>query len=363
MDLKIEKLKLSNFRNYDSFLLEDVGTLTVFIGDNGVGKTNILEGINLLTSCETLRHAQINQLVKENCTAARLEACFTDGNRSIDITLDLEPGKKKYQVNGKAKSITDVKGTLPAVSFTPDDLELAKKSSSVKRNALDALGMQLSKSYHVVYRDFEKALRYKNRLLKEEAAPTLVESINDTLVICASQLYCYRVSLFKRIIPLLENNYREISRSDESLTATYTPSWTGAPSEEADVVRDDVREDLQRALTERMEEEYMRRKSVVGPHTDVITFNLANKDASHFASQGQQRSIVLAWKLAEVELVKQTLGTTPVLLLDDVMSELDGSRRDKLVDFVTDDMQTFITATDLSGFNENLLERARVIRL
>ena len=128
-------------------------------------------------------------------------------------------------------------------------------------------------------------------------------------------------------------------------------------------MRDDVREDLQRALNERMDEEYMRRKSVVGPHTDVITFNLANKDASHFASQGQQRSIVLAWKLAEVELVKQTLGTTPVLLLDDVMSELDGSRRDKLVDFVTDDMQTFITATDLSGFNENLLERARVIRL
>ena len=80
MDLKIEKLKLSNFRNYDSFFLEDVGTLTVFIGDNGVGKTNILEGINLLTSCETLRHAQINQLVKENCTAARLEAFFTDGN-------------------------------------------------------------------------------------------------------------------------------------------------------------------------------------------------------------------------------------------------------------------------------------------
>ena len=363
MDLKIEKLELSNFRNYDRFLLEDVGNLTVFIGDNGVGKTNILEGVNLLTSCETFRHAQINQRIKENSETARLATCFTDGNRNIDITLDLEPGKKKYQVNGKVKSVTDVKGTLPSVSFTPDDLELAKKSSSVKRNALDALGMQLSKSYHVVYRDFEKSLRYKNRLLKEEAPRALIESINDTLVICASQLYCYRVSLFKRIMPLLESNYREIAHSDESLTATYEPSWTNAPSVENDVVRDVVREDLERALSDRMDEECSRRKSVVGPHTDVITFNLANRDASHYASQGQQRSIVLAWKLAEVELVKLTLGITPVLLLDDVMSELDGSRRDKLVDFVTDDMQTFVTATDLSGFNENLLERAQVIRL
>ena len=363
MDLKIRKLRLTGFRSYDHFELDDIGNLTIFIGSNGVGKTNVLEGVNLLTSCESFRHSQIVQLIKEGSQAARLESTSTDGDRLVETVLNLEPGKKRYLVNGKAKSITDVKGVLPAVSFTPDDLELAKKSSSVKRNAIDSLGMQLSKNYHVVYRDFEKTVRYKNRLLKEEAAPALIQSFNDTLVVCASQLYCYRVSLFKRMVPLVETYYRDLASSNEEFGATYTPSWSDVAEENDKPQRDEVRALLSQALEDRFAEETARHRSVVGPHADVITFTLSGKDASHFASQGQQRSIVLAWKLAEVEMVKRTLGTAPVLLLDDVMSELDGSRRDKLVDFVTDDMQTFVTATDLSAFNENLLEKAQVIRL
>ena len=363
MDLKIEKIKFLDFRNYDSFSLDGTGNLTVFIGDNGVGKTNILEGVSLLTSCESFRGAQIAQLVREGQPQARLEANISDGNRQLDVALTLEPGKKKYQINGKNKAITDMKGILPSVSFTPDDLELAKKSSSVKRAAVDSLGMQLSKSYHVVFRDFEKTIRYKNRLLKEEASDALIESINDTLVVCASQLYCYRVSLFRRMVPLVERYYADISQSGERFGATYIPSWADEPLDDGEVVRDQVKSVLTAKLHELMQEERMRHRSIIGPHVDKMTFSLDARDASQFASQGQQRSIVLAWKLAEVEMVRQTLGTAPVLLLDDVMSELDESRREKLVAFVNDDIQTFITATDLAVFNQDLLQRAQVVRL
>lgn len=107
----------------------------------------------------------------------------------------------------------------------------------------------------------------------------------------------------------------------------------------------------------------MRKRCLIGPHNDEILFNLSNRDASAFASQGQQRSIVLSWKLAEVEMVSQILGVKPVLLLDDVLSELDGTRREMLVKFVTDDIQTFITATDLDGFSGSFIDRARVVRL
>ena len=361
--LKIEELRLAGFRNHDDFRLDDVGNLTILVGKNEVGKTNVLEGISLLTACESFRHAPTAQMIGEGRQMARLSSRASDGNRVLDVSLTLEPGKKKFELNGKAKAATDVKGTLPCVSFTPDDLELAKKTSSVKRSALDSIGMQLSKSYHVVYRDFEKAVRYKNRLLKEEADPFLVESINDTLVICASQLFCYRASLFKRMIPLVRRNYADISHSNEGFDATYEPSWQTEPLGDGDIARDEVKTQLERAYAEALEEERTRRRSIVGPQADAITFTLSGKDASQYASQGQQRSIVLAWKLAEVEVVERSLSVSPVLLLDDVMSELDESRREKLVELVGDGLQTFVTTTDLSGMNGELLKKAQVVEL
>ena len=363
MDLKIGKISFSDFRNYERYVLEGVGPLTIFVGPNGVGKTNILEGINLLTAGETFRHAQISQLVREGKEQARLEIDSTDGNRSLKTSLLLEAGKKRYQVNGKAKSLSDLKGVLPSVSFTPDDLDLAKKSSSVKRDALDALGMQLSKNYYIVHRDYEKTVRYKNRLLKEEASRILIESVNDTLLLCGSQLFCYRVSLFDRMIPIMSGRYDDISHSGERFGASYVPSWDDRPLEDGVPARETVRKRLEEALSSTMEEERVRGRSLVGPHADKLSFTLDGRDVASYASQGQQRSIVLAWKLAEVETVKKSLGTAPVLLLDDVMSELDETRRDKLVKLVTDDTQTFMTATDLTGFNEELLGKAQVIRL
>ncbi len=381
MNLHITDISLSDFRNYERFALSDVGELTVFTGRNGVGKTNVLEAVQLLTSGVSFRHPQIGQLIREGATRARVEIEATDGNRHLATSLALEPGKKRYSVNGKAKSTADVRGTLPSVMFTPDDLQLAKKSSSVKRTALDELGSQLARNYHVVLGDYEKTLRYKNRLLKDEAPADLIAAIDETLVTCGSQLFCYRSALFSRVLPLVREFYQEISDGGEVFSATYLPSWdhlagmeasatseglagatlslreNGAP--DRDQVRDLLFENLQRygAL------EAQRHRSLVGPHNDKISFALARRDASAFASQGQQRSIVLAWKLAEVELVRQTLGTNPVLLLDDVLSELDATRREALVRFADDDIQTFITATDLDGFNPALLDRACVVAL
>ncbi|MBQ9043575.1 MAG: DNA replication and repair protein RecF [Eggerthellaceae bacterium] len=383
MGLRITDISLSGFRNYDDFSLGDIGNLTIFTGHNGVGKTNVLEAIQLMTSASSFRHPHIAQLVKDGTDHARIQMESTDGNRRITTALTLETGKKRYTVNGKAKSVVDIRGTLPAVAFTPDDLQLAKKSSSVKRNALDDLGAQLTRNYHVVLGDYEKTLRYKNRLLKEEAPSDLVAAINETLITCGSQLFCYRVALYSRMLPLLQRTYSEISHDNELFSATYLASWDHADGMEPvsfgasgllmgepfDVRdngapdRDQVRTILAAKLEAHAPEERRRARSLVGPHNDKIAFFLSGRDASAFASQGQQRSIVLAWKLAEVELVRQTLGTNPVLLLDDVMSELDATRRDTLVHFASEDLQTFITATDLDAFNPVLLDRARIVAL
>ena len=371
--MKIADLEFSNFRNYEHFELPDIGDLVVLFGPNAVGKTNVLEGIHLVTAATSFRNAQIGQLVRQGSTHAFIRAELRDDQHLITTTLFMEEGKRRYQVNGKNKTASDVKGTLPAVSFIPDDLDLAKKSSSVKRNSLDNLGVQLSKSYNVVYRDYDKALKYKNRLLKDDSPQPLIDAINETLLTVATQLYCYRRSLFERMMPLVQGQYDKLAQSGEAFGATYVPSWlrtqerfpgtSSFPEESAKTLeRDEVRTYIYDAFERFNAKETRARRAFVGPHNDQISFELDGKDAAAFASQGQQRSIVLAWKLAEVELVKQMTGANPVLLLDDVMSELDASRRDMLVEAVGDKVQTFITATDLSAFNESLLDRAQIVR-
>ena len=237
---------------------------------------------------------------------------------------------------------------------------------SVRRAAVDALGSQLSANHHLIRRDYEKVLRHKNKLLKDEADRTLVESVNEMLITCGAQLTCYRAALFEKLSRSMRAFYEDISDGRERLDACYVPSW-----EEHDpgkvrtfsFARDEAREALARALEARGAEERARRRSVVGPHADKMEFFIDGRNAAVFGSQGQQRCVVLAFKLAEATIMREMLGQNPVLLLDDVMSELDASRRRALVAFVTDDMQAFVTTTNLDYFDADLLDRARVVRL
>lgn len=375
MGLKIRSIELFHFRNYDRFELHDVGNLTIFIGRNAIGKTNVLEGIQLLTSTTSFRHPLISQLIQDGSPFSRISLESGDQARSLETTLVLEEGKKRYEVNGKPRKAIDVRGMMPSIAFIPDDLQIAKKTSGVKRDALDDLGVQLTKNYYIIRKDFEKALRYKNRLLKEEASPSLIAAINETFATCAAQLFCYRYVLFNKMIPLVSQKYGEISSNGESFRARYVASWDhiagnreaaeGPGGEMGDVYAD--RKAVRTLILEEMEklgnEERSRHRCLIGPQGDKLYFELDGRDVSQFASQGQQRSIVLAWKLSEVEMVRRTLGTEPVLLLDDVMSELDEMRRDMLVSHVERHTQTFMTATDLAPFNRELLDMARVVDL
>lgn len=366
MDLSIKRILFKNFRSYESFELSNIGALTVLAGPNAVGKTNVVEGVQLLTALSSFRHATVDQLVQEGRNQAFLDIDLTDGNRQLTLSLHINEGKRSYSLNGKAKRPADLKGVIPSVVFTPDDLELAKGSSTPRRAALDALGSQLSSNHYVIKRDYEKVVRYKNRLLKEEAPQALIDSIDDTLVTCGAQLTCYRSALFEKLAPMMQSYYDTIADGREKFQACYIPSWEKYdPTQPTSFScnRDSAREALSRTLEIRRGEERVRRRSLVGPHADHLEFFIAGRNASLYGSQGQQRSIVLAYKLAEVSIIQEILHQKPVLLLDDVMSELDATRRAALMSFIEDDIQTFITTTNLSYFDEALLARARVIEL
>ena len=372
MSLAVNRIAFSDFRNYPSLTLDGLGPLTIFCGRNAVGKTNIVEGIQLLTALSSFRHPTVEQLVRSGAEHARIEVAVSDGNRELAVSCVIGEGKKRYALNGKAKRPHDLAGLVPSVTFTPDDLDLVKGAMSVRRAALDALGVQLSRNYYVVKRDYELMVRYKNRLLKEEASDDLIASINETLLTCGSALTCYRSALFGRLSPFLTECYDGIADGDEHLVARYAPSWEALAVAPAARVgdgvrgvasREEARAALERALVSRAAEERARKRAVVGPHADRVEFFIDGRDASVYGSQGQQRSCVLAFKMAEVSVVESVLNQKPVLLLDDVMSELDEARRRALVSFLGKDVQTFITTTNLSYFDSSMRAAAHIVEL
>ena len=362
MTLAIKEIKLNNYRSYEHLCLSALGQLTILAGPNAVGKTNIIEAIRLLTGISPIRHATTAEYIREGTTRADVSLLAEGDKRSLELGLTITPGAKSYSLNKKHKSSTEMRGIIPSVAFTPDDLTLVKGTGKPKRKALDSLGFQVNSAYAEVYKDFEKIVQQKNKLLKEEYPKQYLQSINEVFVTCASQLFCYRMRLFSLVEPLFEQYYQQISNSEEHAQMRYCSSWGELMANEVPD-KQEVIQKIFAALRAREQEEQHRHHAVVGPQSDQITFLINGKDASLYGSQGQQRSIVLAWKLAEVELIHQLLGVHPVLLLDDVMSELDATRRSQLTRFALQAAQTFITTTTLEYLEPLLVSQANIIQL
>ena len=378
MSLKIKKIALDNFRGYSHFEIENIPNLTIIVGENAVGKTNIVEAIELLTSGVSFRKPSWKETVSWNCDSAHAEIFMEDGKRQVKHEMDIEGNERKYAVNDKPKRVSSVRGTLPCVLFTPDDLQLVKASSSRRRDAIDALGTQLSKNYSSLKSNYQLALRQRNLLIKEEIHDgALFESWDESLAVHGSRLCLNRWRLFNRLCVHMKRIYHEISQN-ESFELVYIPSWMRFDSEMRQIgdipeICEGIQgEEMNLASIQQKISEYssmlasseIRRKtSLIGPHKDEMTFFINGKNARMFASQGQQRTIVLALKLAAVELVNEMMQEEPVLLLDDVMSELDEKHRIALTGFLERGAQAFITTTNLGYFSEELLKRAKVVNV
>jgi len=299
--LSVTQVSITNFRSYRSFLLKPDRSLTVLAGPNAAGKTNLIEAIQLLTAA------------------------------------------------------------LPCVVFTPDDLRMVKDSAEKRRSALDSLGFQLSPTYARLRAEYDKVLRHRNALLREGAASSSeeLEPWTEQLAVVGGALVVHRKRLFDRVAGAMTETYARLA-DDGELQSTYVPSWARDGVGEAEAPPEEA---IRSHLAAKKEAEASRRSTISGPHRDEIVFRIGGRDARVFASQGQQRTIALAWKLAEVDVITQIASQAPILLLDDVMSELDERRRHALTAFVGSVTQTIMTTTNLGYFEEGLLERAKVVAL
>lgn len=369
MGLKIQQIHYRNFRNYDNYELTDIGDVTLFVGPNAIGKTNLVEGIQLITAFNSFRNSKTEHLIRFGEDSSFVRAVLGDGVRKLDIDFTIHEGKRSFSLNGKRKQIKNLRGILPSVVFSPDDLNFIKGSQSIKRAEIDNLGSQLSANYSNVRHDYERILKQKNRYLKEDTTHTFLESVNEVLTTIGSQFYVLRTRLVQELIPYIKTYYAELCVGREEVSIAYIPSWLKYDNlplqevSESELSRDEVKEQLDTVIEREFSREHQRRLSLFGPHADQIVFLINGKDASHFASQGQQRSLVLSYKMAEVALLRDRLNQTPVLLLDDVMSELDEQRRTQLIKVISQDIQTFITSTNLSYFDDEFLLNAEIIEL
>lgn len=375
MTLRIRDISLRDFRSYTNFSLEGLGELTIFVGHNASGKTNAVEALQLMTALSSFRNATAVELVRRGQPSGRISCSITDGSRELDVALAIEDGKRTYTLNGKKKQPKSLRGLLPSVVFTPDDLELVKGSDKHRRHELDVLGSQLNANYYQLVRDFEKVLHHKNRLLKDEVPIALIEATDVLFAKVADQLASYRIALFDRLMPHVTAHYADISGNHETLSAIYERMHVESGSNISGISNTSnangmgnsrdraIYPDTAHATEALRMDEIARHRTLVGPHLDKIRFLIDDMDASIYASQGQQRSIVLALKLAEAEVVEEIMDQLPILLLDDVMSELDENRRKALVKGMLQGKQTFITTANINYFDSQMLDHARVVEL
>jgi len=356
MSFTITSLELCGFRSYKHAHVELDPQLTIFYGPNGAGKTNIVEALQLLSIGESFRKPLRQDLIHWEFTQMRIIAKATNKNLKRDIELHADTTSKTFFVNEKrVRSTQEMSCASPCVIFTPDDLRIIKESSSRRRQEIDGLGSQLSVTYSRLVSEYKKIVAQRNKLLKEEQFGTAVfEAWNERLIEVGLALAEKRSSLFEYLVPPMKNYYQRLLDPDyrgQKLDICYTSNWGKERNEQS----------FRNALEEHAHEERSRRQSLVGPHRDDIVFMIEGKNARSFASQGQQRSIVLAWKLAQLSVIEELLGARPLLLLDDVMSEFDQTRRRYLAKLVGNLAQTVITTAHIDYFEKELLEKAKKV--
>lgn len=362
MGLTVTRLSLRDFRSYRKFEIEPDSKLTVLVGPNAAGKTNVVEALQLVTAGDSFRRPQWSELVRWGTHEANVVLEAEGDSRVLETALTVgETGRRVYRVNGKVRRrISEVAGIIPCVSFTPDDLRIVKDSADRRRAAIDGVGDQLSPAYLTVRMEYERIVRQRNALLKDiQRNQDVLDALTERLVLKGVAFMGHRHRLFDRVAAKMSEVYVTLV-SGERLSAVYLPSWSRTDKE---IGNGEPVELMRAALRKSEAEEKARGLTLVGPHRDEVVFSINGREARSFASQGQMRTIALAWKLAEVAVVTDIAGQAPVLLLDDVMSELDETRRHALTAFVGEAAQTLMTTTNLGYFDKELVSRARVVEV
>ena len=349
--MRLRRLRLRNHRNYRQLDLTPGAGVNVFIGANGQGKTNLLEAVAMLALSSSPRARRDHELIGPVGVGSRIEAQVeTDGAvRELSISLDVdgERTKRTIEVDGARRRAVDLPGHFRVVLFWPDDLGLVKGGPELRRRFLNQMLVQVQPGYARALSGLRRVLEQRNSLLKRiaggEGGEEMLEAWDHELVQVGTEIVAARARAVRELEPVAARTHRQIA-AGERLQIGYM----GPPENLAEAVHNSMAEDLRRGSTS------------VGPHRDDLRIVLEGQDARSYGSQGQQRTAVVSLKLAEAALIEGRAGERPVLLLDDVLSELDGDRRAALLNEVAGGGQVIVTSVEAGPFPPELIARAMV---
>lgn len=353
--LCLDKLRITNFRNYAEAELKFHRRLNIILGDNAQGKTNMLEAIAYLSMGSSFREVSEEKLRRWGEDFFYLRAELMNRQGPHTLAVGCRRRQRLWKVDDMpCRYLSEIAGLLHTVVFTPEDLDLVKKGPEVRRFFLDREMIQLFRGYHVYLNNYKKALLQRNNLLRQADFSRPPAGFDQQLEVWEEQLAQNGGVIIRersRILEKLEAISREIqgrlTDGGEELELKYTSPLAALAAAGAGPA--ELAAELRQAYAKGREEDKRRRLTLFGPHRDDFHILINGVDGRHFASQGQQRTAALALKLSELELVQQLAGYYPLLLLDDVFSELDAKRRQALLRLMLDKAQIFITATEIAG--------------
>jgi DNA replication and repair protein RecF len=356
----IEHLELVNFRNYKTLSLSFDNKVNVFVGENAQGKTNVMEAIYVLGMAKSHRTSSDKDLIRWDQDYARINGKIQKKNGSYPLELIISKKGKKAKFNHlEQRKLSQYVGNMNVVMFAPEDLHLVKGSPQVRRRFIDMEIGQVSPVYLYHIGLYQKILQQRNQYLKQlqmkkQTDTTFLDVLTEQYMEVAVKIIQKRFEFVRILENWAKPIHSGISRGLESLAIEYKPSLD--VSEEADSSK--MVTIFEEKLSAVREREIDRGVSLIGPHRDEILFYVNDRDVQTYGSQGQQRTTALSVKLAEIELIYEEVGEYPILLLDDVLSELDDFRQSHLLNTIRGKVQTFVTTTTTSGIDHKTIREA-----
>lgn len=361
----LENLKLHHFRNYDDVSIDFSSQINVLIGENAQGKTNLLEAIYVLAMTRSHRTNNDKELIEFGKDAAQIYGTVQCQFGSLKLELDIGKRGKKAKVNHLEKArLSEYLGQLNVILFAPEDLALVNGAPSVRRRFIDMEFGQISPKYLHDLTQYRSILKQRNQYLKQlqtkiQTDKLYLEVLSEQLAAVGGAIIIQRVRFLKELEKYAQKLQAGITQSKEKLTFEYESALKTI----AEMNETEISQALMDLYTKNQQKEIFQGTTLYGPHRDDVKFLINQKNVQVYGSQGQRRTVALAVKLAEIDLMKNQTGEYPVLLLDDVLSELDGARQTHLLKTIQDKVQTFLTTPALSDVARNLIKEPRIFRI